>query len=121
MKEGEEEGDRVLTSLSMAQRWRDNFYLHPASLSLLAYIFPMSPRPIKPTTKSSILVVEVEEKCGCGDEEKMELWKKVEEGRKAQTIWIALVGSRDLSTTTKPLAKMRANDFYIEASIQLKL
>jgi hypothetical protein len=27
-------------------------YLHPASLSRRAYIFPMSPMPIKPTTAS---------------------------------------------------------------------
>ena len=58
-----------LPKLSMAQRWREEeFYLHPASLSLLAYIFPMSPRPISPTTKSSMLVVEMVEICCCARE-----------------------------------------------------
>jgi hypothetical protein len=32
-------------------------YLHPASLSRRAYIFPMSPMPINPTTASPMIAV----------------------------------------------------------------
>jgi len=40
------------------------FYLHPASLSRLAYIFPMSPMPITPTVKllkSIVLAISIPE------------------------------------------------------------
>lgn len=43
-----------LTILLVAQRQGLVNYLHPASLSCLAYIFPISPMPMMPTTKFSM-------------------------------------------------------------------
>jgi hypothetical protein len=48
----------LLTAENSAQRRqmiKAVLYLHPASLSLRAYILPISPIPIIPTTKLSIL------------------------------------------------------------------
>jgi hypothetical protein len=50
----QEEKKMKLTILLVAQRQGMVNYLHPASLSCLAYIFPMSPMPIMPTTKFSM-------------------------------------------------------------------
>lgn len=54
----------IFTSHTESVNASDQAYLHPASLSLRAYILPMSPIPIKPTTASPMIAV-VDLTCLC--------------------------------------------------------
>jgi hypothetical protein len=53
---GKKETTSELTITTLAQRFGSGgSYIHPASLSLRAYIFPISPIPMIPTTKPFIV------------------------------------------------------------------